>query len=280
MPLTGVDQTFKNAFDHTMWKKRANGGGEEKEYSNLNWVKNPDLLAFIPAFLGLKGDEIVLDMATGSGVVAKEIAPHVSRVIASDISFSMLGLVKDKPENVSLSAMDFTKPLPFPNESVDIITARMVFHHLSNQNMKTAVSESLRVLRPNGKLLVVEYVSPTNNSRDFEQAVFDIKERGRHLWTPQSLFEVLQALTDKSEFSTEIQSKQAIMKAYSVKDWVGKSGLSTDEQQLIENIYFTAPPEVVEDMNIRYVTDDQHQKTDSLIDRVFTHVALTKLEKK
>jgi ubiquinone/menaquinone biosynthesis C-methylase UbiE len=121
-------------------------------------------LAQLVNILKPEEDWRVLDIASAAGHTAYAFAPHVRQVIASDITFEMLRLSavdreKRDTNNVVLLAAD-AEDLPFSSEYFDLVTCRIAAHHFPD--VTRFVRESARVLRPGGKLALVDNVVPEN----------------------------------------------------------------------------------------------------------------------
>jgi len=106
----------------------------------------------------------MLDIATGTGDFALEalkINPH--NIIGVDISEGMLkvGMEKMKSKQVdhiiSLRLGD-SENLPFENDVFDAITVGFGVRNF--ENLEKGLSEMLRVLRPGGKAVVLEFSKP------------------------------------------------------------------------------------------------------------------------
>ncbi len=254
-----------NAFDPRMWGYRAS------EYSNLGWVQYPDLIERMVSLADLNGDETVIDAGMGSGAITRALAENLpnGHVFGFDISEEMLQKIGKVSANVTLFQADVCDT-GLPDEAADVITMRMVLHHV--EDIEAAVRESWRVLKPSGRFLISEYVVLTKEVQDFERRVFDIKEPGRHLWTPEGLREEVLQYLPQAKIHQELQ----VMPQYSVKDWMEKSGLPTQTQLAVLECYLNAPPEVVEKMRINYVDYNGSSGRDALVDRPFTHIVAVK----
>ena len=110
--------------------------------------------------LGLPGlldpDWIVGDLGCGSGTLTEVFAPFVRRVVAVDDSAAMLAEARERLaafDNVDLHRADL-ECLPLEDRSLDAATLVLVLHHLPDP--AKAVGEVARVLRPGGRLLVVD----------------------------------------------------------------------------------------------------------------------------
>jgi len=119
-------------------------------------------LARLVELVSPKPDWIALDVATGAGHTAAVFAPHVGKVVASDLTPEMLEQVRKlavekKLRNMETALAD-AEALPFPDESFDLVTCRIAPHHFPS--IATFLKEVLRVLKPGGTFALVDNVSP------------------------------------------------------------------------------------------------------------------------
>ena len=105
---------------------------------------------------------VALDVATGAGHTAAAFAPHVARVVASDLTPEMLVQAKKLAAEKGFSNMETAiadaEKLPFADQSFDLVTCRIAPHHFPDIAMFLA--ESHRVLKPGGVFALVDNVSP------------------------------------------------------------------------------------------------------------------------
>ena len=105
---------------------------------------------------------VALDIATGAGHMALAFAPHVARVIASDLTPEMLTETAKLAASKGLTNVETrqadAEALPFPDASFDLVTSRIAPHHFPNQ--PKFVAEVARVLKPGGVFALVDNVSP------------------------------------------------------------------------------------------------------------------------
>ena len=107
-----------------------------------------------------------LDVATGAGHTAAAFAPHVARMIASDLTAEMLQeaakLAKAKGfANMETAPAD-AEALPFEDARFDLITCRIAPHHFPD--IPTFVAEVWRTLKPGGTFALVDNISPDAES--------------------------------------------------------------------------------------------------------------------
>lgn len=257
------------AFDARMWSN----GHRADEYRNLVWVSNENLLAAVVDSAGLNHMPIKLavDLGTGAGAVASVLARHAERVIGIDISRDMLRKAGELPENVSLTVGNVTA-VDLPSECAEVVTMRMVAHHLLPEDFSLAIKEGMRILKPGGRFVAVEYVVPNQQALPFEREVFDMKERGRRLWTGEQLMEeVANYVRGWGYTDADLELYWATLAQYSVRDWLGKSGLPKQIQTKILSKFLTASDEVIDLMGVTLTEDG-----DALVDRLFAHIVVIK----
>jgi SAM-dependent methyltransferase len=109
----------------------------------------------------------VLDVATGAGHTAHTFAPHVSHVVASDLTRGMLATAGELAKNRGLNNMSLAvadaEALPFERGAFDLVTCRIAPHHFPD--IARFMAEAQRVLRPGGLLAVVDNVVPGSRLR-------------------------------------------------------------------------------------------------------------------
>jgi ubiquinone/menaquinone biosynthesis C-methylase UbiE len=104
----------------------------------------------------LSPDMNILELATGTGLIAINIAAHVRHVEATDFSPKMIEAAKRKkaPDNVRFSVEDATA-LSFSYSSFDAVIISNALHILPDP--VKVLSNISRVLKPNGLLIAPTY---------------------------------------------------------------------------------------------------------------------------
>jgi demethylmenaquinone methyltransferase/2-methoxy-6-polyprenyl-1,4-benzoquinol methylase len=109
-----------------------------------------------------KGDQ-VLDLAGGTGDIAKLLAPKVTEtghIIVGDINQEMLDVGKDRLIDAGLHGLVTTQQmnaeeLPFQDDTFDLITMAFGLRNVTDQ--QKALNDMNRILKPGGKLMVLEF---------------------------------------------------------------------------------------------------------------------------
>ena len=113
--------------------------------------------------LNIKNDTTVLDIACGTGDVGFEILKHYQiQLINMDISDKMLEIAKKKAQEKKLVPIQFIQgdaiEIFLDDNSVDYLTISYGFRNISNHDK--ALKEFYRVLKPGGRLGILEFSIP------------------------------------------------------------------------------------------------------------------------
>lgn len=118
---------------------------------------------FAVAQAGIRPGFRVLDVASGTGDLANSFAKQVGpggQVWQTDINESMLQLGRDKLLNKGLllpAVLCDAEKLPFPENYFDRVMVSFGLRNMTHKDM--ALVEMQRVLKPGGKLLILEFSS-------------------------------------------------------------------------------------------------------------------------
>lgn len=116
-------------------------------------------------WLGQFKPQLIMDVASGTGDFAiqayKHLKPH--KIIATDISEGMMNVGRKKVEKLGLEqTITFEKEdclnLSYANNTYDAITAAFGIRNF--QDLEQGLSEMHRVLKPGGKLAILELTTP------------------------------------------------------------------------------------------------------------------------
>jgi len=119
----------------------------------------------------------VLDIGCGPGGWCLDSASRFPKAhfTGIDISNRMLQYANllamaETRENVTFKLMDATKPLDFSDSFFDLVNGRFINAFLTTEKWPGVLDEAFRVLRPEGRIILMDYEVGYSNSAAFEQA--------------------------------------------------------------------------------------------------------------
>ena len=101
----------------------------------------------------------LLDLGTGTGRMLEMFAGDIERGLGLDLSLDMLALARERLDRAGLKNCSVRQgdiyDLALPRDSFDIVIIHQVLHFLDDA--PRAIREAVRVLRPGGRLLVIDF---------------------------------------------------------------------------------------------------------------------------
>jgi ubiquinone/menaquinone biosynthesis C-methylase UbiE len=111
----------------------------------------------------LTDGESVLDIGCGTGsvaIVARQQVGPAGTVAAIDPSPAMIERARGKSARAGADVrfeVGYAQALPFPDEAFDVVLSTVMLHHLPRAGREAAMREAKRVLKPHGRLFVVDF---------------------------------------------------------------------------------------------------------------------------
>ena len=114
-------------------------------------------------FTGAEKGSRILDVATGTGKQAFAFAEKGYDVTGIDLSKAMLKVAnkKNRYKNVRFQAADATN-LPFEDNSFDVSSVSFALHDMPLTIRERVLKEIVRVTKPAGMIVIVDYALPEN----------------------------------------------------------------------------------------------------------------------
>lgn len=132
--------------------------------------RSPKSNRMIATIAELSPEHAVLDVGCGPGAAVRAAAPEVARSVGVDRSEPMIDIARRRSRhlgNVEFAAAG-AEDLPFDDDSFDRVWTIHAFHHWEDR--AAGIAECLRVLKPRGRLLVVESATRGDHGLDESRA--------------------------------------------------------------------------------------------------------------
>jgi ubiquinone/menaquinone biosynthesis C-methylase UbiE len=125
--------------------------------SAARWLREIQTQAL--AALALNDDDVLLDVACGTGAAVRDAAPSVSRAVGFDLSPGMITQARDRAraaglENVEFQLGDVSGRLPFDDRAFTALVCTTAFHHFPKP--QETIAEMFRVLAPGGRVVIAD----------------------------------------------------------------------------------------------------------------------------
>lgn len=114
----------------------------------------------------------VLDVGAGTGslTIALQRRQPAAEVVALDPDPRALGIARRKADRLALSIRfdhGFADALPYPDASFSRVASSFMFHHLARRDKERMLGEVRRVLRPGGRLHLLDFGGPITTGAGF-----------------------------------------------------------------------------------------------------------------
>lgn len=136
----------------------------------VNWLmlgRARQLRAMTVDLAKIQPGETILDVGCGTGdltLAAKTRAGQVGSVAGVDAAPEMIAFARRKAAHAQIE-VDFrvsaVEALPFPDASFDVVLSSLMMHHLPLAVKQQGLLEIRRVLKPGGRLVIIDMQRPT-----------------------------------------------------------------------------------------------------------------------
>jgi anaerobic magnesium-protoporphyrin IX monomethyl ester cyclase len=197
-----------------------------------NWVGDEQLLNGIFKMSRAKADDVVLDIACGTGMVSKQFKGRVKEVIGLDISEEMSAQAKPYLDRMIISSVE---SIPLEDASVDICVCRQGLQFV---NLHKAMREVMRVLKPGGRVVFCHLNAYGLYDRTDAFEIQALRNPARvNFFIPGDLESVLEEHGMKVTEVGQVRSREPI------DQWINHGASTDQERSRIKQIYMNASPE-------------------------------------
>jgi SAM-dependent methyltransferase len=195
--------------------------------------------------------DVCLDIGTGAGHTAAALARHAKKVYGLDPSDGMRKAAQESYGH--LANLEFvpgsSEDTGFPDNTFDIVTARHTLHH--HPSMPRTLAEIKRVLKPNGRLVVVDEITPNENVNDWYHRL-EITRDPTHL---RAYFVHEWQIFLKDAGLTWIVGDTNTVYSLDVESWTRRMKPSAEQAENVRQLFREASPEAQKIFTIVYQDD-------------------------
>ena len=134
----------------------------------------------------IKSGEAILDVGCGTGdltLEAKKLTGPSGEVYGIDASPLMIEQAQQKSVRTNADVtftIGLIEDIEFPENQFDVVLSSLMMHHLPDDLKRAGLAEIYRVLKPNGRLLIVDMQSTAGGSLMQRFSDFMIQAHGGH----------------------------------------------------------------------------------------------------
>jgi SAM-dependent methyltransferase len=140
-------------------------------------IRDEQALRLVVELTGAGPDDTVLDVACGPGLIVCAFAGVVRHATGIDLTPAMLERARKLQEERGLTNVTWklgdVLPLPYPDGSFSIVTARFAFHHFLDP--AAVLGEMKRVCAPGGRVAVID-TAPAPDKADAFNAMEKLRD--------------------------------------------------------------------------------------------------------
>lgn len=237
--MSSITQNEQLSAIHKSFEAQANRFDSDKYHLSKQEYQDYMITKTCPS----KTDNI-LEVAAGTCICGRAFAPHVGHVTCLDTTPAMLEVGKKECEKANIRNITLVtgnaEELPFLDDSFDIVISRLAFHHFVNGT--EIFTEMKRVLKPDGKLVLVDMIAGNEDLRDEVDRIETLRDNSHvknlSISEMQNLY-LQSGMTLESQELTEIP--------VSLEKWMDLTGTPEHIKQGIRKL-------MIEDINGKTVT--------------------------
>ena len=229
---------MENAAIH--FKNRA-----QKYNHSSNWVEDQALINLIFELSGAGAGSEILDIATGTGLIARRFYGRVKKVTGLDISPDMAKHADECMDEIVFAPYE---KMPFADNSFDAVVCRQ---GLQFAELDKAIPEIYRVLKPGGTVTLCHLTACNDTDRELTFAIQKLRNPARRNYLmPGDISDCLrrQGFNDVADIE--------YISAESINKWIDNGAIPQENMDGIRALYRSADEAFLKIHNVRFTGDD------------------------
>ncbi|HEY0790006.1 MAG TPA: class I SAM-dependent methyltransferase [Chthoniobacterales bacterium] len=193
--------------------------------------------------------DVALDVATGTGHTALAVGATAAEVVGVDLSPEMLAEARRLAAEESRTNVRFVQAsaesLPFAAGTFSLVTARHAPHHFTS--VEAFLSEVARVLRPTGRFVLADQVSPAIEDQPWIDQYETIRDPSHHRQRPPAAWRQLAQAA-----GLVLAEEQLVSYDLDFAWWTKQAGCTPQQVQHLEKLAQEAPTATKARMDLKF----------------------------
>lgn len=237
----------------TYEKVKASFGPSARNYATSPSHSNADNLAALCDLVHAGPEDVALDVATGAGNLALALAPRVKRVVASDLTPEMVSESARRASEQGLTNFEAVlaaaEDLPFGDSEFTLATCRVGAHHFAD--VHKAMAEMARVLKPGGRLCIVDTTAPEDDALDREVNAIELLRDPSHVRNYRASEWVSMTRAAGLQVIEAIEGSYDNGRPMPFEPWLKRIGTSEESSARLRTWFREASPALKQALQIR-----------------------------
>jgi SAM-dependent methyltransferase len=197
--------------------------------ASSHWCMDEALVERLRGLLQPRPTDVLLDVACGTGLIARALRPYVARVVGVDVTPEMLARGRPHLDEALLADAE---RLPLEAGRCDLVTCRQGIQFL---DAARATAEMVRVARPGGKVCLIHLCAYGDEDRDEFFEILRLRNPARrNFFLREDLVRLLREVgCQRVELHEHISPED-------VGTWSGKAAIGDDDVGQIREKYLRA----------------------------------------
>ncbi|AZS15431.1 class I SAM-dependent methyltransferase [Paenibacillus lutimineralis] len=214
---------------------------QAKDFSNQTLsMNNQDYIKWMIRSLQLNKQMKVLDVAAGTGILSRAIAPYVDRVVSVDISEAMIeeGITQNDLQGINNIEYihGHVEQLPFEEDTFDLVISRFAFHHFLNPLL--VLTEMTRVCKSQADVAVIDMISDEDETLSEQYNYYErLRDPSHTLALTKTQF-----MDYFNQAGLEIQTEDVLQVPVNVNSWLT---LTKTEDKIAQHIKTSLQQELI-----------------------------------